>query len=199
VLIESHKRSKKNGRKAVPKELPRERIEYEPEEAECSCCGEKLVKIGEEVTEELDYIPARFMVIEHVRIKKACSKCEGGSVLIGTIPPDTQAIEKGRAGAGLLSHVYVSKYCDHLPLFRQEQIYAREGVELRRSTLCDWVRQGADLLEPIAKEILRQVLAYPAIYADETLLKVQDKEKTGLHQGYMWNELQKSSLMKNEL
>jgi hypothetical protein len=102
---------------------------------------------------------------------------------------DVQVIEKGRAGAGLLAHILVSKYCDHQPLYRQEQIYAREGIELPRSTLCDWVRQETELLEPIYKEILRQILLYLAIYADETILKVQDPDKKGLHQGYFWGAL----------
>lgn len=187
--VQSYKRSKRNGRKPLPEDLPRERIEYEPEEKACSCCGEELKKIGEEVSEELDYVPASFVVREHVKIKKACRNCDSEGVKQGVLPADVQVIEKGRAGAGLLSHVFVSKYCDHQPLHRQEQIYARAGIELSRSTMCDWVRQGAELLEPICEELIRQILTYPAIYADETILKVQDPDKEGLHQGYLWGAL----------
>jgi len=134
VVVSSHKRQTKKKRNR--KELPRERIEYEPTQTSCECCGEELSRIGEEITEEYEFIPAKFVVIEHVRVKRACSKCKS-SVQTGELPVDTQVLEKCKAGAGLLSHVVVSKYCDHLPLHRQEGMYARHGMDISRKTLSE--------------------------------------------------------------
>ena len=188
VEISAYKRSKRNGRKALPEDLPRERVEYEPETTSCSCCGGELEKIGEEVSEELEYVPARFFVREHVRIKRACSRCKDG-VETGVLPPDAQVLEKSRVGVGLLAYILVSKYCDHLPLHRLEQMFRRYGIELARSTLCDWVAQAVSLLEPVAEQVKVEILAAAALYADGTVIKVQDSAKKGLHQGYLWGAL----------
>lgn len=189
--ISAHKRSKRNGRKPLPKDIPTERIEYEPEVTVCPCCDEEMARIGEEVTEELDYIPAKFLKREHVRIKRACSRCKE-DVHTSALPADVQVIEKSRAGAGLLAHIAVSKFCDHLPLYRQEEIYRRHGLELSRQTMCDWLGAVAELLSPITRQILQEILACTSIHADETRIKVQrDKidEKEGLHTGYLWGAL----------
>lgn len=188
IEIPAYKRSKRNGRKPTPRDLPRERIEYEPEQKNCSSCGSFLTKIGEEITEELEYLPARFFIREHVRIKCACPQCKEG-VQQGDLPPTVQVLEKGRPGPGLLSQIMIAKYCDHIPLFRQEQIYRRHGVELSRSTMCDWVAKVADLLFPITQELKREILRARAIFADETYLKVQDPKREGLHTGYLWGAL----------
>src|ERR1041385_2251137 len=150
-------RKVRRGRRPLPKDLPRERVELEPaaeEKVGCLCHGE-MKKIGEDVTETLEYVPASFLVIETVRPKFACSKCQEG-VVTAPLPP--RPIEKGRPGPGLLAQVVVSKYADHLPLYRQEQIYERQGVELSRSTLCGWVAEVADLVSPVVEEMKRGLL-----------------------------------------
>jgi len=131
-------------RRALPEHLARERVVHEPA---CSCpqCGADMRAIGEDVSEVLDYLPGRFRVIRHVRPKLACVKCD----CIAQAPAPSRPIERGLPGAGLLAHVLVSKYADHLPLYRQSEIYAREGVELERSTMAEWVGKSFALLEPL--------------------------------------------------
>jgi len=189
VAVPAHKRHRR-GRKPLPADLPRERIEYEPEEQQCACCGGDLAKIGEEVTEELDYIPARFLIREHVKIKRACSKCKDG-VFTAKLPAEVQLIEKGRPGIGLLVHIMISKYCDHQPLNRQEQIFSRHGVHLARQRMCDWIGTISEqYLTLIALALKKEILKSSYIRADETTLKVQTKAKQGsLHQGYLWGML----------
>lgn len=184
--VPAHQR-RRGGRKPLPAELPRERVEYEPEQKTCQCCGIEMAKIGEEITEELEYAPARFFVREHVRIKRACPRCKDG-VVSGKLPAEAQVIERGRPGAGLLAHIIVSKYCDHLPLHRQEQIFRRHGVELPRQRMCDWTGDVTEkLLFPIAREIKRSAVVSGYMHADETELLVQTAEKPGkLHKGYLW-------------
>ena len=157
------RKKKRNGRSPLPKKLERERILHEPssEDLICPCCGKERQRIGEEITEELEYIPARLYVKEHVRGKYACRDCQEG-VVIGDLP--ARPIEKGRPGAGLLAHVAVSKYADHLPLYRQEKIFKREGIDISRSTLCDWVGWTADLLEPIVNELKKSLSEKPLIH-----------------------------------
>ena len=188
--VSSHIRRKNGGRKPLPAELPRERVEYEPEVKHCACCGELMPRIGEEKTDELEYVPARFFVREHVKIKRACSRCKQG-VGIGKLPPEAQIIERGRPGAGLLAHIFISKYCDHLPLHRQEQIFERHGIELPRQRMCDWIgKLCEELLIPISLAQKREILKSRYIRADETTLKVQDPNKAGkLHTGYLWGML----------
>lgn len=184
--VKAHVR-KGGGRKVLPANLPRERIEYEPEEKTCGNCGADLEKIGEEIATELDYIPARLIVREHVKIKRACSKCKEGGVNIGKLPPEVQPIERGRAGIGLLVYIIISKYCDHLPLNRLEQMFARDGVEIARQRMCDWLREMAEQLKPIAEAILKVLLERDYLQADETTIKVQlDELKKKLHTGYFW-------------
>ena len=185
--VAAHERRRGGGRKPLPADLPRERVEYEPAQKTCQCCGDEMPKIGEEVTEELEYAPARFFVREHVRIKRACPRCKDG-VSTGKLPPEAQVIERGRPGAGLLAHIIVSKYCDHLPLHRQEQIFERHGVTLPRQRMCDWIEDVAEkLLIPISGEIKKSAVSSGYVHADETELQVQTPEKKGkLHKGYLW-------------
>ena len=128
---------KGHGRKLLPEKLRRERIVHELPEAQrlCPCCGGVQQKFGEQISEQLDYMPASFIVNQHVRCKYACPKCHEG-VAIAEAPP--QPIDKGMPGPGLLAQIAVSKYADHIPLHRQAVIYAREAVELDRATLADW-------------------------------------------------------------
>jgi transposase len=185
ATVSNHK-----GRKALPANLPRQRIEHHPDPDELTCdqCGQAKQRIGEEITEQLDYVPSSFVVLQHVRVKYACKSCEEG-VVIGELP--AMPIEKGRPGEGLLAHVLTSKYADHLPLHRLEGIFERYGVQISRSTLCDWVGQGADLLEPIVVEMKRQILLSRKIHTDDTPVKVQEEDKKGggkgpCRKGYLW-------------
>lgn len=174
-------------RKPLPEHLPREAVVHEISCA-CTSCGQALRKIGEDVSEVLDYVPAHWKVIRHIRPKLACDACES----IVQAPAPSRPIAKGLAGAGLLAHVLVSKYCDHLPLYRQSEIYAREGVELERSTLADWVGESAALLAPLVDRIAAHVLATPKLHADDTPVPVLapglGKTKTGRLWTYVRDE-----------
>ncbi len=175
--------SRRNGRRPLPKDLPRKRVEHDvsAEDKICPECGCDKKRIGEETSEQLEYIPASLYVIEHVRPKYACPQCQG-QVVVGEKP--AQPIEKGLAGPGLLAHVITSKYSDHLPLHRQEAMFARHGLAMSRKTLCDWVMQSAALLEPVVKAMKREVLQSYAIHTDDTPVPVQDKGKS--HRAYLW-------------
>ena len=151
------------GRQALPQHLPREVKTYEPKVDACPDCGGHLRKLGEDVSEVLEYVPARFRVIRHVRPKMSCSSCER----IVQEPAPSRPIERGLAGPGLLAHVLVAKYADHQPLYRQSEMYAREGVELERSTLADWVGATSRLLTPLVEAISRHVLATAKLHADD--------------------------------
>lgn len=158
---------RKPKRKPLPEHLPRNETVLSPRDA-CADCGGRLKHLGEDVTEELEYVPGRFVVNRIVRPRMACSCCE----TFQQAPLPSRPIERGRPGPGLLAHVLVSKYCDHLPLYRQSQIYAREGIELERSTLADWVGKITALLEPLANLIARYVRQGPALFADDTPVKM---------------------------
>ncbi len=174
-----------NGRRPLPAELPRERIEHHPpkEQLVCSGCGHPKQIIGQEITEQLDYVPASFVVRQHVRYKYACKRCQEG-VCMAELP--AFPIDKGRPGSGLLAHVLTSKYADHLPLHRLEGIFARHGIDLQRSTLCDWVGASAALLEPIVAEIHRQILSSAKIHTDDTPVPVQIRGCKKTRKGYLW-------------
>ena len=180
------KESKKgHGRKPLPQSLPRERIENPLPEKELSCpqCGTKREPIGEEITEQLEYVPATFHVKQYVRIKYACKQCEG-EVVISPMPP--MPIDKGLPGPGLLSHILVSKYADHLPLHRQEEMLRRQGIDLRRSTLCDWVGRCAELLKPVYERMKEAVLCSKKIHTDDTPVPVQVKNRNQTRKGRLW-------------
>src|SRR6201995_1812930 len=132
-------------RRPLPEHLPREVHTHLPDKVACIQCGGELRKLGEDVSEMLEYVPASFKVIRHIRPKLNCTKCD----VIVQAPAPSRPIERGLAGPGLLAHVLVSKYADHQPLYRQAEIYAREGVELERSTLADWVSATSELLKPL--------------------------------------------------
>lgn len=158
-------------RKPLPEHLPREEVVHEPaDDGACSCpaCGGGMARLGEDVTEVLDYVPGRFQVIRHVRPKYACKACDA----ITQAPAPALPTPRGRATPATLAHLLVSKYCDHLPLYRQSEIYARDGVDLDRSTLCDWVGQAAWLLQPIVEGIRRHVFAAEKIHGDDTPVPV---------------------------
>ena len=171
----------KPGRRPLPANLPREtQIHATP----CACpeCGGELRSLGEDVAEILEYEPARFKVIRHVRPKSSCANCQ---TIIQT-PAPNRPIARGMAGPGLLAHVLVLKYCDHLPLYRQSEIYAREGVELDRSTLADWVGHSSALLAPLVTALNRYVLSATKVHADDTPVPVLCPGRGTTRQGRLW-------------
>jgi transposase len=174
-----------HGRRPLPALLPRRRVEHAlpDEQGTCAACGARLVKIGEETSEQLDYQPASLFVTEHVRVKYACPGCEEGVV---TSPLPAQPIDKGKPGPGLLAQVVTAKYADHLPLNRQVDIFARHGVALSRQTLCDWVAATADLLAPIYEDLRTSVLGSHVIHTDDTTVPVQDPVRTQTRDGRLW-------------
>src|ERR1022692_1461654 len=168
-----------NKSRALPPHLPREVRTYLPKDTKCPCCDGQLRKLGEDTSEMLDYMPASFFVIRHVRPKMSCRKC---SCVVQAPAPD-RVIDRGLPGPGLLAHVVTAKFCDHQPLYRQSQIFAREGVELDRSILARWVGEAAALLAPVAEVLRRYVLATDKLHGDDTPLPVlapgTGKTKTG--------------------
>ena len=166
-------------RRSLPDHLPRQTRTHVPEHSACPDCGGVLRKLGEDVSEILEYVSACFQVIRHVRPKLSCSRCER----IVQAPAPSRPIARGLAGPGLLAHVLVSKYADHLPLYRQCEIYERQGIELERSTLADWVGESSALLDPLVKALRRYVMAASKLHADDTRVPVlapgNGKTKTG--------------------
>lgn len=176
---------KGHGRRKLPQDLPRQRTEYHPAKELMTCreCSVPLGKIGEEVSEQIEYVPASLFVQEHARIKYACPECRG-NVVIGSLP--IKPIEKGVPGPGLLAHVVTSKYVDHLPLHRLEAIFPRQGVELSRSTLCGWVAASAARVEPVVEAMKSQILASRKIHTDDTTVPVLDKGQAKTKTGRLW-------------
>ena len=166
-------RHRGHGRRPLPDHLPREQVIHQLSEGERRCpgCGQTRTEFGRECSEQLEYVPASFKVIEHVRIKYACKQCEE-HVTIAAKPP--QPIDKGLAGPGLLAHLIVSKYGDHTPLYRQEDIFMRHGVCIRRSTQCGWLAGGADLVHPLYELMIRRTLESKVVHTDDTPVKMLD-------------------------
>jgi transposase len=170
-------------RRPLPAHLPRQRIVHEPSSSNaCSECGGVLHGFGEDVAEMLEYVPEHWKVIRHVRPKYRCAQCER---IVQAAAP-SRPIERGLAGAGLLAHVLVSKYCDHLPLYRQSQIYAREGIELDRSTLAEWVGEASSLMQPLVDKLGEYVLAAEKLHADDTPVPVLAPGMGKTKQGRLW-------------
>lgn len=168
-------------RKPLPEHLPRETLLHEPESS-CPQCGSQMRRIGEDISEMLEYVPAHWKVLRHVRPKLGCRCCEQ----IVQMPAASRPIERGFAGPGLLAHVLVSKYADHLPLYRQSAIYARDGVELERSTLADWVGAAARLLTPLVDALRRHVLGAAKLHADDTPVPVLQPGRGTTKTGRLW-------------
>jgi transposase len=172
----------RRARRMLPAHLPRETVEYLPEATCCPDCGGHLKRLGEDVSEQLEYVPASFRVLRHVRPKLACAKCDA----IVQAPAPSRPLPNGLAGAGLLAHVLVSKYCDHLPLYRQSEIYGREGVELGRSTLAVWVGQCEYLLRPLVDAVRKHVLSADKVHADDTPVPVLEPGLGQTKTGRLW-------------
>lgn len=168
-------------RTPLPPELPRTLIHHEPDNTQCQC-GCQLKRIGEDVSEKLDYVPGEFTVERHIRGKWACDQCE---ILIqAPIPP--QVIDKGIPTAGLLAQVLVAKYADHLPLYRQERIFGRAGLEIPRSTLAEWVGACGVQLQPLVDALRNTLLEHRVLHADETPVSMLAPGKKKTHKAYVW-------------
>lgn len=154
----------------LPEHLPRVEVRHEPASCACTQCGNALTPMGEDVTEQLDCKPAEFFVRRHIYPKYACRTCE----TVTTAPSEASVIERGRPAPGLLAHVLISKYADHLPLYRQQQIYQRSGVELARSTLADWTGATGVALLPLVSAMKAELLQRSVIHADETPVALLD-------------------------
>ena len=179
--------------RSLPAHLPRDNRIYRPEASDghhdaagqtcgCAACGGRLRQIGQDISEQLEYVPSRFKVIRHVRPKLACVACE--SIFQAAAP--SRPIARGIAGPALLAHVLVSKYCDHQPLYRQSGIYAREGVQIDRSTMASWVGQSERLLDPLVAALGRYVLAGSKLHADDTPVAVLSPGRGRTKTGRLW-------------
>ncbi len=189
VVPEPKPRKKgKGGRRKLPRNLPRQRVVLDPpaEALHCSACNVDKTCIGESVTEKVDYVPAVFQVIETVVPRYSCPRCHEG-VVQAEVPP--QAVEKGLASEGLLAHVVVSKFADHLPLHRLEGIFERQGLPFARSTLAGFVKHSAEALAPIVLEMKRQILATDYLQTDDTPVLVLEPDDGGSIKGRVWTYL----------
>ncbi|MER2540108.1 MAG: IS66 family transposase [Azonexus sp.] len=174
------KRSRK--RKPFPETLPRETVTHTPDTTSCPDCGGRFKPLGEDVSEMLEYVPASFKVIRHVRPKLACTQCDH----IAQAEAPSRPIPRGIAGPALLAHMLVGKFCDHLPLYRQSAIYARSGLELDRALLAEWVGHCHELLSPLTDTIRRYVLGGPKVHADDTPLPVLSPGKGRTKTARLW-------------
>ncbi len=168
-------------RAPLPPQFPRTVIHHEPENTECTC-GCQLQRIGEDVSEKLDYTPGVFTVEQHVRGKWACRHCE--TLIQAPVP--AHIIDKGIPTAGLLAHVMVAKFADHLPLYRQEKIFERAGLAIPRSTLAQWVGQTGVQLQALVDALREAVLAQRVVHADETPVQMLAPGKKKTHRAYVW-------------
>jgi transposase len=203
VTIETHRR-KKPGRKPLPDDLPRINVVHDIDEAEKVCsCGAELERIGEEISEKLDIIPATIRVIRHIRPKYGCRSCEGveddgPTIKIAPVPP--QIVPKGIASAGLLAHILTAKFDDALPFYRQEKQFARLGVEIGRVTMCNWAMKAAKACQPLQEILTREIRSGPLINIDETTVQVlKEPGRPPTTKSYMWifrgGNVQKPSLV----
>jgi transposase len=183
---------KGHGRRKLPADLPREKRVHDLPEAEkpCPCCGQMRELIGSETSEQLDIIPAQLKVIEHVRLKYICKACEArtaeGGPQIATASKPLAPIEKGLGAPGLLAFVIVSKYCDHIPLYRFEGICKRHGIVIPRSTQWEWIFQSGQLFRPLGDLMIEELLASKVIHTDDTPVDVLDRSLDKTRTGRFW-------------
>lgn len=173
---------KRGGRQPLPPELSRVEHRHEPASCQCGQCGADLVKIGEDISEQLDVEPAHFFVHRHIRPQYACRPCE--TVTAEPIPP--AIIDGGMAAVGLLAWIASCKYLDHLPLYRIEQIAARQGVSLARSTLAEWIGRIGVALQPLADRLAELLRQYACLHADETPVRQLDPGSGKTKHAYLW-------------
>jgi transposase len=182
AVVLNSKAPRKPTRRRLPAELPRETETIAPKQEACPDCGGTLRMLGEDVTEALEHVPSRFKVIRTVRPKLSCGCCSR----IVQEPAPSRPIDRGLAGPGLLAHVLVSKYADHLPLYRQSEIYQREGVELDRSTLADWVGGASRMVRPLVAALQRYVLSAEKLRGDDVPVPVLEPGRGKTKTGRLW-------------
>jgi len=180
----------KHGRSPLPEHLPRVEIEHDLSEAEkaCPCCGETRERIGQAVSEQLEYLPAMFQVLRHIRHKYACRQCDAAGnspQIVGAEKPE-QPLDKGLAGPGLIAFVAVSKFQDHLPLYRLEQIFQRQQVHVPRSTMCAWLAAAAEVIRPLVESIVLRVQRSRVIHTDDTRVPIQSPGEKKCRNGRLW-------------
>jgi transposase len=172
----------KRARRPLPEQLPRETQTHAPKQKACPQCGGELSHLGVDVSEMLEYVPASFKVIRHVRPKLSCTGCD----CIVQEPAPSRPIDRGLAGPALLAHVLVAKYSDHLPLYRQVDIYERQGIELERSTLADWVGGASRVLAPLVESLRGYVMSAGKLHADDTPVPVLAPGNGKTKVGRLW-------------
>lgn len=177
---------KRTGRPALPKDLPRQRIEYHLDDQQ-RAEFDSVKPIGEEVSETLQYTPARLVVLEHARIKYACTK--DGQSTVRTAYAQPSPLPKSNADASLLAQILVATYADHMPINRQAVIFGRHGIDLPRSTLCDWKLASAELLQVLRAPLIAHTLAAPRLHSDDTTVQLRDSSKNSTHTSRLWGYL----------
>ena len=190
IVVAEHQRAKR-GRKPLPHDLPRVDVIHDVAEEEKVCaCGTRLTRIGQESCEKLDYIPAKVRVLRHIRYKYACKNCEGvegNGPTVKIAAPPIALIPKSNATEALLAHILVSKFADGLPLYRQEKIFARMGIELPRATMANWGIQAAQLCSPVLELFIEDLKSGPLINMDETPVQVlKEPGRANTSKSYMW-------------
>ncbi len=181
----AQKQRKGHGRKPIPDHLPRKDVAHDVPEAELVCgCGREKTKIGEDTTEQLDYVPGKIIVLRHIYPKYACPCCKDG---VTAAQREANPIAGGLAAPGLLSHVIVNKFAVYIPLYRQQDELARAGIFLARSTLCGWIGQCAVRLRPLVELMKSRILLSDVINADETPVPVLDPTRDSTRDGYLWS------------
>ena len=182
------KRRDKHGRQKLPEHLERIEIEHDLDDRSCPACGNERCRIGQEVSEQLEYFPASLKVLKHIRHKYACNKCdhEGYNPNIATAEKPPQPIERGLAGPSLLAYVITSKLGDHLPLYRLEKIFERQQVHIARSTMCAWMRCAGELVKPLVDLMTERVRLSKVIHTDDTTVPIQSPGAKQCRKGRIW-------------
>jgi transposase len=190
VEVPAHTRSVKRKQRELPEGTPVTVINHPPEETECGSCGKELITLRTEVTKIFNYIPATVKLEEHHRPVVACAHCKGIPPITTSLPKGIQLIPRSPAGIGLLAFILVSKFQDHIPLHRQEVMFARLGFELTRNRMCEWLGFIAELLHALHRAIKAELLRQGYLQADETTIKIQEGAEPGrCHTGYLWGLL----------
>lgn len=188
LVTRSIKNRNKHGRQQLPEHLERIEIEHDLEDTACPACGNERCRIGAEISEQLEYFPASFKVLKHIRHKYACNKChhDGYDPNIETAKKPAQPIEKGLPGPSLLAYVVVSKLGDHLPLYRLERIFERQQVHVARSTMCAWMRCAGELVKPLVELMIERVRQSKVIHTDDTVVPIQSPGAKQCRKGRIW-------------
>ncbi|EKD73210.1 MAG: hypothetical protein ACD_45C00403G0002 [uncultured bacterium] len=185
IDVDGYQRKKHPIRRPIPKDMPREVIIHDIAEHEKTCgCGAQLVRIGEVISEQIKYIPAKLSVVQHVRPKYVCKPCQE-NVKIAPMP--SLLLPKSIATPELVAYTIIAKYCDHIPLYRQQNIWDRLGIDMPRSSLCGWILKVSELCEPLVKLLRENIIAYDYAQADETTVQVLDEiGRSNKTKSYIW-------------